>query len=76
MLKNEISILLRIDHPHLMKVFEVSQSANNTYIVTEFCNEGTLEQHMKKNELSIPKVFSILKQISLGIQALHNKSNN
>ncbi|CAD8199399.1 unnamed protein product [Paramecium pentaurelia] len=73
LLKNEISILLRIDHPHLMKVFEVSQSANNTYIVTEFCNGGTLERQMQTNELAIPKVFSILKQISLGIQALHNK---
>ncbi|CAD8180469.1 unnamed protein product [Paramecium octaurelia] len=73
LLKNEISILLRIDHPHLMKVFEVSQSANNTYIVTEFCNGGTLELQMKQNELPIPKVFQILKQISLGIQALHNK---
>ncbi|CAK94284.1 unnamed protein product (macronuclear) [Paramecium tetraurelia] len=73
LLKNEISILLRIDHPHLMKVFEVSQSANNTYIVTEFCNGGTLELQMKQNELPISKVFQILKQISLGIQALHNK---
>ncbi|CAK91223.1 unnamed protein product (macronuclear) [Paramecium tetraurelia] len=73
LLKNEISILLRIDHPHLMKVYEVSQSANNTYIVTEFCNGGNLEQQMKKTEFSVPKVLSILRQITLGIQALHEK---
>ncbi|CAD8076283.1 unnamed protein product [Paramecium primaurelia] len=73
LLKNEISILLRIDHQHLMKVYEVSQSSNNTYIVTEFCNEGNLEQQMKKTEFSVPRVLSILRQISLGIQALHQK---
>ncbi|CAD8110396.1 unnamed protein product [Paramecium sonneborni] len=73
LLKNEISILLRIDHPHLLKVYEISQSANNTYIVTEYCNGGNLEHEMKKTELTLPKVLAILRQISLGIKALHDK---
>lgn len=44
-----------------MKVHEISQSANNTYIVTEFCNGGNLEQQMKKTELSVPRVLSIIR---------------
>ncbi|CAD8090359.1 unnamed protein product [Paramecium primaurelia] len=73
LLKNEIAILLRIDHPHLLRVYEISQSANNTYIVSELCNEGSLEQQMKKNELTTEKVLSILLQVSKGILALHEK---
>ncbi|CAK90075.1 unnamed protein product (macronuclear) [Paramecium tetraurelia] len=73
LLKNEIAILLRIDHPHLLRVYEISQSANNTYIVSELCNEGSLEQQMKKTELTTEKVLSILLQVSKGILALHEK---
>ncbi|CAD8128592.1 unnamed protein product [Paramecium sonneborni] len=73
LLKNEIAILLRIDHPHLLRVYEISQSTNNTYIVSELCNEGSLEQQMKKTELTTEKVLSILFQVSKGILALHEK---
>ncbi|CAD8104693.1 unnamed protein product [Paramecium sonneborni] len=73
LLKNEIAILLRIDHPHLLRVYEISQSTNNTYIVSELCNEGSLEQQMKKTELTTEKVLSILLQVSRGILALHEK---
>ncbi|CAD8090816.1 unnamed protein product [Paramecium primaurelia] len=73
LLKNEVAILLKIDHPHLLRVYEISQSANNTYIISELCNEGCLEQQMKKKELTTEKVLSILFQVSKGVEALHEK---
>lgn len=60
LLKNEIAILLRIDHPHLLRVFEISESANNTYIISEFCSGGSLEEVMKKTKLSTEKTLQIL----------------
>ena len=45
---NEIDVLSRIDSPHIVKFIEILKTANNFYFFYEYCNEGTLEQKIKK----------------------------
>ena len=52
---NEIAILSKINHPNIIKFIEMLRTANNYYLVYEFCNGGTLAEHIKgKGRLSEP----------------------
>jgi len=33
----EVSILRRLDHPNIVKIFELFQDDSNYYLVTEYC---------------------------------------
>ncbi|CAD8076197.1 unnamed protein product [Paramecium sonneborni] len=74
LLSNEIKILLQIDNPHLLRVYEISKSANNTYIVSEYCGDGNLENLLQQEPMKIEKVIDILTQICIGLLGLHQKN--
>lgn len=35
-----------------MRVYEIFESKNNTYLVCEFCNEGDLAEILEKKKIS------------------------
>ncbi|CAD8145195.1 unnamed protein product [Paramecium pentaurelia] len=74
LLQNEIKILLQIDNPNLLRVYEISRSANNTYIVSEYCEGGNLEDLLKQEPMNINKAIDILIQICKGLSDLHKKN--
>ena len=41
-LLQEVSILKQLDHPNIIKIFEVYKNKNKLFIVTEFCEGGEL----------------------------------
>ncbi len=43
-LKNEITILSKIDHPGVIKLKDIQRTENNFYLIMEFCNGGDLEK--------------------------------
>jgi serine/threonine-protein kinase ULK/ATG1 len=44
---NEIAILSKINHINIIKFVEMLRTANNYYLVYEFCNGGTLAELIK-----------------------------
>jgi serine/threonine-protein kinase ULK/ATG1 len=38
LLNNEIKVLRKLNNLNCLKVFDILQTVNNTYIITEFCN--------------------------------------
>jgi serine/threonine protein kinase len=36
-----------LDHPNVIKCYEVLKSCNNCYIVMEICEDGSLEKTLK-----------------------------
>ena len=42
LLKNEINVLRKLDNINILKLYDVFQTSNNTYIITELCNQGDL----------------------------------
>lgn len=57
----EIKILQQMSHPNIVKFYEALLSDRNCYIVTQLCNEGDLEDRIKKkkpfSELDFSKVI-------------------
>lgn len=44
----EIRILQQMSHPNVVRFYEALLSDRNCYIVTELCNEGDLEERIKR----------------------------
>jgi len=38
----EVSILKGLDHPNIVKLYELYQDDNNYYLITEYCTGGEL----------------------------------
>jgi len=76
-LDNEISILKAINHPNIVKLIEIKDTSKYCYIVTEFCNGGSLsrclEKYQEENKEAFPEniVQYIMRQIMDAIRYLH-----
>ena len=49
LLATEVEILEKLDHPNIVKLLEVKKTANNTYLVFEYCSNGDLKHYLKEN---------------------------
>lgn len=45
---NEINILRQLDHPNIMKIYEVFEDHDYYYIISEFCDQGNLAELMEQ----------------------------
>ncbi|CAD8067577.1 unnamed protein product [Paramecium sonneborni] len=73
LLKNEITILKQLDHENLMKVYEIFETKNNTYIICEYCNDGDLANILEKTNFTQTEILSIFLQVAKGVKALHDQ---
>ena len=46
---NEINILMKLDHPNIVKIFEFYVSERAYYLITEYCPGGSLFDFIDKN---------------------------
>ena len=78
-LDNEINILKEINHPNIIKLYEVKETTQYYYLVMEFCNGGglsdCLEEYKKKNRKPFPEdvVQYLMKQIMGAMTYLHER---
>ena len=76
-LDNEISILKDINHPNIVKLIEIKENSKYCFIVTEFCNGGSLstclEKYQEENNKAFPEeiVQYLLRQIIDAMRYLH-----
>ena len=76
-LLNEVSILQKISHKNIVKLIEVKKTKSHIYIVTEYCNGGSLSDNLNKYRLIHRKPFSekivqyLMKQLVSAIYYLH-----
>ena len=76
-LQYEISLLQKLNHPNIIKFCGLKKTMNNWYLVTEYCNGGSLLDNLKKYWANFRRPFSeeivqyLMKQIVSAIQYLH-----
>lgn len=74
-LNSEIAILKSLDHPNIVHLFDVVTTANNIYIIQEFCDGGTLDQLLKKqHRLSERDAIFVMKDLINGFSELMSKN--
>lgn len=73
LLKTEVSVMHNITHPNILHLHEFMESKNSYYLVIDYCDNGDLEEHMKKTSkggFSEQQCIYYLKQIMNGFQEL------
>ena len=60
-MKKEIENLTNLDHPHILKLYEVYSTKDQIYLVTDFCPGGELHSHIskaRKSRQEIPEAWT------------------
>ncbi|CAK56353.1 unnamed protein product (macronuclear) [Paramecium tetraurelia] len=71
---SEMNILKNLDHPHIVKLFELFQDENNYYLVTEYLSGGELFDRIKKmSSFSESIAADYIRQILLATVHCHEK---
>ena len=72
LLKNEISALKSFNSNNILKLFDVFQTQNNTYLITEYCDSGDLSNRIKRRgRIDEAESVRILKDIVAGLNEIN-----
>ena len=72
MFATEVSLLKKLDHPNIIKLYEVYETEKTIYLVTEVCDGGELfYMIVEKKFLSEAQTAIIMRQIFSAIAYLH-----
>jgi calcium-dependent protein kinase len=68
----EVQTLQKLDHPHIIKIFETYIEAENLHIVTEFCSGGELiDRISKRTNFNEHQASIYMQQITSALIYLH-----
>lgn len=75
LLENEFEILKQVDHPNIIKFYEMYIDENDYHLVTEYCGGGELFDHIiERGRFSESYASRIVKQILSAIKHLHDRN--
>merc|ERR1712154_711562 len=76
MLSNEVLILKRLDHPHVVKLFDLFETRKNVYLVMEKCNGGELFEQIANLKggggFTEKECITVLHQIAKAVKYMHS----
>ena len=76
-LSNEVNIIMRVNHPNIVKFIDIKRTQHNWYLITEYYNGGSLSSNLKKYLSIYHKPFPedliqhLMKQIIDAVSYLH-----
>ncbi|CAK64108.1 unnamed protein product (macronuclear) [Paramecium tetraurelia] len=71
----EMNILKNLDHPHIVKLYELYQDQHNYYLITEYLQGGELFDRIKEfNYFSERKAAELMRQILSAVVYCHQRS--
>ena len=74
-LEQEFEFLKTVDHPNIIKFYELYVDDNYYNLVTEFCGGGELFEHIiARGRFSEAYASKIIKQVLSAIKHLHDKN--
>lgn len=71
-IRNETSILRQLDHPNIVKLYDIIEENNSLFMIMEYC-EMDLSLYLKKYKLDEGKAIEIIKQVLSGLNYLVGK---
>lgn len=74
-LRYEIDILKNLDHPNILRLFEVFEDKQQIYLVTEICDGGELfDEIINRGKFEEKDAAPIMKQLLSAISYCHKKN--
>jgi eukaryotic-like serine/threonine-protein kinase len=69
--KQEARAVLALNHPNILTVFEIGESAKSYYIATEYIEGETLRQCLWRNPLKLDEILGVGIQVAMALEAAH-----
>lgn len=69
---NEIETMKRLDHPNILKLYDVVYTREDTYLILEYCNGGDLQTYIKKRYTKYDSLF--LKEILGALEYIYKNN--
>ena len=71
--ETEIKILSLLDHPNIVRLFEVFEDSKNFYLIMELCTGGNLISRMGNKRLKEKQAAVLMEQVVSAIAYCHEK---
>lgn len=71
--QREAELLAKLQHVHILPVFDYGVEKNSAYLVMPFMPNGTLEDHIRKSPLSLMDVQRLFSQVASGLDYAHRQ---
>lgn len=71
--RRELDMISRLEHPHILPVYDFGEVDGNPYIVMRFMTGGTLHDRMRRSPLGRDEAIRLLEQIALALDFAHDQ---
>jgi tRNA A-37 threonylcarbamoyl transferase component Bud32/tetratricopeptide (TPR) repeat protein len=71
--RTEAEAIARLQHPHIVQVFEVGEHAGKSYLSLEFCEGGSLEKKLRAGGLPAGQAAHLVETLARAVQAAHER---
>ncbi len=71
--KQEAQVLAKLQHPHIMPVFDFGESEGYTYIVMPFVEHGSLTDLLRGNLLPLQQIRQVISQVGDALDYAHSR---
>lgn len=71
LLRRELEMLLTLDHPHVIRLFEWFETPDSIWMIQEFCTGGEVSEIVGK--CTSREALKVIRQILLGLAYLHDR---
>lgn len=70
----EARIIARLEHLHIVTLYDYWRDPNGAYLVMRWLRGGSLRQRLKQHRFTLPEIVTLLNQISSALAFAHNQN--
>ena len=71
--QREAKIVARLEHPHIVPIYDFSEHEGQPYLVMRFVEGETLKSRMQAGKLTLPQVIDIMRPVCQALDYAHNQ---
>jgi hypothetical protein len=71
--RTEAEAVARLQHPHIVQIYEIGQADGLPFFSLEFCAGGSLDQRLKERRPLPHEAAALVEQLARAVQAAHDK---
>jgi hypothetical protein len=72
-LRREAEALARVQHPHIVQIYEVGVADGQPYLALEYVSGGTLADRLRVGPIKVRDVAAVVRLVALAVHAAHEQ---
>jgi serine/threonine protein kinase len=72
--RNEAKTIAKLNHPHIIRIYDIEELYKTIFIITEYLEGGSLKNILRNTpRLSLPQILGITIQVCSGLEYAHEQ---